>query len=98
MATKYFVKEVRLRVEFLELSQKVIMKNETFLKTSISGKFNFFKGLKSPNTESSKIACLSRTFIFQIFMGDHKTLIGAWIDLTTSGLKELNEFGCRFGW
>ena len=38
---------------------KGLYENETFLKTSINGEFDF---IKRPNTKSSKIACLLKTF------------------------------------
>ena len=50
----------------IEQNYRVISKglydNDTFLKTSISGEFNFIKRPKRPDTESFKIAGLSRTF------------------------------------
>ena len=41
---------------------KGLYENETFLKTSINGKFDFTKRPERPNTKSSKIACLSKAF------------------------------------
>ena len=54
------------------------------------------KGLKRPNTKSSKIACLSKTLFFcKIYTGDDWSLTSsAW----SFGLKKLSEFGCRNGW
>ena len=43
MTNKNFVKEVRIKVEFSELSQKAFYENETVLETSISGELNFIK-------------------------------------------------------
>ena len=55
------------------------------------------KGLKRPNTKSSKIACLSKTF----FCKFTQATSGACIHLTSSawsfGLKKLSEFGCKMG-
>ena len=58
MATKNFVKEVRLKFEFWGVISKGLYENETFLKSSVNGEFDF---IKRPNTKSSKIACLSKT-------------------------------------
>ena len=51
------------------------------------------KGLKRPDTKSSKIAGLSKTFFSISCMSDHRTLI---CRLTCR--KDPSEFGCRFGW
>ena len=53
------VKEVRIKLEFLQLSQKAFNENEIFLKMSINGGSNFNK---RPNIKSSKIDRLSRMF------------------------------------
>ena len=47
---------------------KGLYENETFLKTSINGEFDF---IKRPNTKSSKIACLSKTHFFANYTDDH---------------------------
>ena len=59
MTNKNFVKAVRIKVEFLELSQKAFTTMKQFLKTSINGELNLIKRL---NTKSSKIAGLSGMF------------------------------------
>ena len=53
MTNKNFVKEVRIKVEFLELSQKSFTKMKV-LKTSTNGELNLIKRPKRPNTKSSK--------------------------------------------
>ena len=63
MANKNFVKEVRIKVEFSELSRKAFTTMIHFLKTSINGESNF---IKRPNTKSSKIAGLSRTILHNL--------------------------------
>ena len=57
------LKDVRIKIEFSELSQKKdLYDNDTFLKTSVNGESNFIRRPKRPNTESSETAGLSRTF------------------------------------
>ena len=43
MATKIFVKEVRLKFEFLGIISKGLYENETFFKSSVNGEFDFIK-------------------------------------------------------
>ena len=62
MAIKNFVKEVRIKFEFLELFQKAFTKIKHFLKTSVNEELDFIKRPKENNTKSSKTACFSRTF------------------------------------
>ena len=93
MVSKIFVKEVRLKVDFLKVSRKALTKIK-HLKMPTNGEFNF---IKRPDTKSysfEDIFCI-------IYMGDHRTLVG---DVRVPnqrlfvGLKELSEFGCRFAW
>ena len=60
MANKNFVKEVRLKVEFSELSQKASMKMIHFWKRLSMENPILLKELKRP--KSSKIAGISTTF------------------------------------
>ena len=46
MATKNFVKEVRLKFEFFGVISKGLYVNETFLKTYVNGEFEFIKRLE----------------------------------------------------
>ena len=61
MATKNFVTEDRLKVDLMELSQKVFTKIMHSKHLSIENSI-LLKGIKRPNIKSSKITCLSKTF------------------------------------
>ena len=74
MANRHFVKELSIKVEFSELSQKAFTRMIHFLEMFINGKFNLIKRLKRPNTKIFKILGLSRTFLCKIYLGDHRTL------------------------
>ena len=94
MANKNFVKEVRIKVEFSELSRKTFTTMIHFSKRlSCSGESNF---IKRPNTKSSKIAGLSRTFLHNLHEWRHDLDVSTNVQVV--GLKEPSEFGCRFGW
>ena len=43
MATKNFVKEVRLKFDFFGVISKGLYEKETLLKTSLNGEFDFIK-------------------------------------------------------
>ena len=83
----------------MELSQKTFTKMKHFLKHLSIENSILLKGLKRSNIKSSKIACPSRTF--------SANLDGRPYDFDKSlripnvfwsfGLKELSEFGYRFG-
>ena len=61
----HVVIEVRIKVEFLELSQKAFRKmKQLWIETSTNGELSFIKRPKKPGTESSKITRLSRMFFF----------------------------------
>ena len=62
VANKNFVKEVRIKVEFSELSQKAFTTMIHFWKRLSMENLILSKGLKMPNTKSFKIAGLSRAF------------------------------------
>ena len=63
MTNKNFVKEVNMKVEFLELSQKAFTKMKQFWKLlSVSENSILLKGLTRSDTKSSKIAGLSKMF------------------------------------
>ena len=53
MASKNFVKDVRLKVEFLKLSQTAFAKMKLFKKMYITGEFNFIKKANKPQNCSS---------------------------------------------
>ena len=94
------MKEVRLKFEILGVISKGLYENETFLKTSVNHLSSvknsiLLKGLKRLDVKSSKIACLSKMFVLQIYTGDDWSLTSsAW----SFGLKKLSEFRCRNGW
>ena len=62
MTNKNFVKEVRIQVEFSELSQKAFKKMKQFWKLLSVENSILLKGLKRPDTKSSKMADLSEMF------------------------------------
>ena len=62
MATKNFVKEVRINVGILELSQLVFMEMKHFLKHLSIENSILLKALKSVNTTSSIVTCLPMAF------------------------------------
>ena len=69
------MKEVRLKVEFLELSQKAFTKMIHFCKRLSMENSVLLKGPKRPSTKSLKIADLSSMFFCIIYMGDHGALM-----------------------
>ena len=95
MTTKSFVKEVRLKVQFLELSQKAFMKMKHFWKHQWRIQFflNVWKGL----TLRAPKSLVFRGRFFQIYMGDHTSMHVPNI-IWSFRLTELSEFGFRFGW
>ena len=68
-----FVKEVRIELEFSELFQKAFTKIEQFWKLLSRENSILLKGLKSPDTKSSKSTCLLSTFFCIIYIGGHRT-------------------------
>ena len=62
LTNKHFVIEVRIEVEFSDSSQKAFRKMKQFWKRLWMENSVLLKGLKRPNTKSSKVASLSRMF------------------------------------
>ena len=62
MTNKNFVTEVKIKIEFSVLSQKAFTKMKQFLKLLSMENSILLKGLKGPDTKSSKIAVVSRMF------------------------------------
>ena len=89
--------EVRIKVEFSELSQEAFRKMKQFWKLLSVENSVLLKGLRMPDTKSSKIAGLSRMF-FAYFTW--ATIGHGWADVLrlVVGLTELSEFGCKFEW
>ena len=87
MRNKNFVKEVKIKVEFSELSQKAFTKTKQFLKLLSMENSILLKGLKKlQNCWCSDVFCI-------IYMGNHSV----WTDIQclVIGLTEPSEFGCK---
>ena len=72
------MKEVRIKVEFLELSQKTFTKMKHF-KKHLSMENSILLTLRAPKSH------VFQGRFLQIYMGDHRTLIGACMYLISSG-------------
>ena len=66
MANKNFVKEVRIKIEFSELSRKAFTTMNTFLKTSINGESNLSKGLKGLTLRAPKFLVFRGRFLHNL--------------------------------